>query len=51
VQACIYLVLGICGGIEAGPDYPVVVRFDLWHLGSQWVDRFKGEELVVIALT
>jgi hypothetical protein len=27
---------------------PVVVRVDLWHLGSQWVDRFKGDELVVV---
>jgi hypothetical protein len=40
--------VGIVDRIEAGPDHPVVVVFDLWHLGTQWIDRFTGDELVVI---
>jgi hypothetical protein len=49
VQTCIYPELGIYGGIEADSDYPVMVRFDLWHLGTRWADRFRGDELVVVA--
>jgi hypothetical protein len=44
-------VLGAVGTVDnivAEWDHPVVVRFDLCHLGSQWVDRFKGDELVVV---
>jgi hypothetical protein len=40
--------VGTVDNIVAKWDHPVVVRFDLWHLGSQWVDRFRGDELVVI---
>jgi len=36
--------------IEAGlGDPPVVVVFDLWHLGTQWMDRFTSDELVAIS--
>jgi hypothetical protein len=28
--------------------HPVVVVFDLWHLGTQWVDRFTSDELVPV---
>jgi hypothetical protein len=30
--------VGTVDRIEAGWDHPVVVVFDLWHLGTQWVD-------------
>jgi hypothetical protein len=40
--------VGTVDTIVAEWDHPVVVRFDLWHLGSQWVDRFKGDELGVV---
>src|SRR3954452_9395880 len=41
-------VLGTVERIEAAWDHPVVVVFDLWHLGTQWVDRFASDELVVV---
>jgi hypothetical protein len=28
--------VGTVDRIEAGWDHPVVVVFDLWHLGTQW---------------
>lgn len=40
--------VGTVDRIDAGAHHPVVVRFDLWHLGVQWVDRFTSDELVVI---
>jgi hypothetical protein len=40
--------VGTMDRIEAGSHHPVVVMFDLRHLGVQWVDRFKGDELVVV---
>ncbi len=27
-------------------EHCVVVVFDLWHLGTQWTDRFKPSKLV-----
>ena len=39
---------GTVDRIDAGADHPVVVVFDLWHLGTRWMDRFMGEELVLI---
>lgn len=38
--------IGTVDRIEAAWDHPVVVVFDLWHLGTQWVDRFTSDELV-----
>ena len=40
--------IGTVDRIEAAWDHPVVVVFDLWHLGVQWVDRFTSDELVEI---
>jgi len=36
---------GTVDRIEAAWDHPVVVVFDLWHLGTRWVDRFTSDEL------
>lgn len=36
------------GRIDAGVDHPVVVVFDLWCLGTRRVDRFGGDELMVV---
>jgi len=41
-------VVGTVDGLEAGADHPVVVVFDLWHLDTRWMDRFTGDELVVV---
>jgi hypothetical protein len=41
-------VVGTVDTIVAEWDHPVVVRFGLWHLGSQWIDGFRGDELVLI---
>ena len=38
--------VGTVDRIAVGWDHPVVVVFDLWHLGTQWVDRFTSDELV-----
>jgi hypothetical protein len=38
--------VGTVDSIVAEWDHPVVVVFDSWHLGVQWVDRFTGDELV-----
>jgi hypothetical protein len=40
--------VGTVDRIEAGSDHPVVVVFDLWHMGTRWADRFTGDELVVL---
>lgn len=40
--------VGTVDRIDAGADHPVVVVFDLWHLGTRWMDRFTGDELVLI---
>ena len=34
--------VGTVDRIDAGADHTVVVVFDLWHLGTQWVDRFTS---------
>ena len=39
--------IGTVDRIEAAWDHPVVVVFDLWHLGTRWVDRFTSDELVL----
>jgi len=43
-------VLGAIGTVdrvdEALGEHCVVVVFDLWHLGTQWMDRFKPSEVV-----
>jgi hypothetical protein len=40
--------VGTVDRIEAAWDHPVVVVFDLWHLGTRGVDRFTGDELVLV---
>ena len=43
-------VLGAIGTVdrvdERLDEHCVVVVFDLWHLGTQWTDRFRPSELV-----
>ncbi len=42
-------VLGAIGTVDRVDDrlgeHCVVVVFDLWHLGTQWTDRFRPSEL------
>ena len=38
--------VGTVDRIEAGWDHPIVVVSVLWHMGTQWVDRFTSDELV-----
>ena len=42
-------VLGAIGTVdrvdEARGEHCVVVVFDLWHRGTQWMERFKPSEL------
>jgi hypothetical protein len=40
--------IGTVDRIEAAWDHPVAVVFDLWHLGTRWVDRFTSDELVLV---
>ena len=42
--------LGTVDRIEAAWDHPVVVVFDLWHHGTQWMDHFRSDELVGVEL-
>jgi len=40
--------VGTVERIEATWDHSIVVVFDLWHLGTQWMDHFRSDELVVV---
>jgi hypothetical protein len=40
--------VGTVDRIEAAWDHSVVVVFDLWHLRTQWIDRFTSDELVLV---
>lgn len=39
---------GTVDRIEESWDHPPVVVFDLWPLGTRWVDRFTRDELMEI---
>ena len=40
---------GTMDRIEAGLAHPVVAVFALWHWGTRWADRSRGDELAAIA--
>ena len=33
-----------------GADLPIGLELDLWHLGTQWTDSLRGDELELLKL-